>query len=115
MTRGMSKWGWLLRLLILPVQYILFGGRHRLNGANGLRSANAPALILQRSRDDEVRCTGCSMYAHRGELADSNLDFRLLEAEDSSEHMTVIRKKGTHCLNENTMQSVDSFLDEIGK
>lgn len=113
MTRGMPKCGWLLRLLILPVQYVLFGGRHRLNGVNGLRSTNAPALILQGSRDDEVRCTGCAMYAHREELAGSTVSFRLIEAEDSSGHMTVIRKKGTRCLNEDTMQIVDSFLDEI--
>lgn len=115
MTRGMPKWGQLLRFLILPVQYVLFGARHSLNGVNGLRSANAPALILQGSRDDEVRCTGCSMYAHRGELADSHADFRLIEAEDSSEHMTVIRKKGTRCLNADTLQIVDSFLDEAEK
>lgn len=115
MTRGMPKWGPLLRLLILPVQYVLFGRRRRLNGVTGLRSANAPALILQGSRDDEVRCTGCSMYAHRGELTGSSVDFRLIEEADSSGHMTVIRKTGTHCLNADTMQLVDSFLTEIEK
>ena len=113
MTCRMPKWGRLLRLLILPVQYVLFGTRHRINGVNGLRSANIPALILQGSCDDEVSCTGCSMYAHRGELAGSAVTFRLVEDEDSSGHMTVIRKKGTHCLNADTMQIVDSFLDEI--
>ena len=113
MTRGMAKHGRLLRLLVLPAQYALFGARHRLNGVRGLRMANAPALILQGSRDDEVRCTGCSMYAHRKELADCDVTFRLIEREDSCTHMTVIRKKGTQCVNEDTMKIAASFLAGI--
>ena len=111
MTRGMPKFGWLLRLLVMPVQKVLFGRGHKYNGVDGLRSAKAPTLILQGSRDEEVSCTGCSMYAHRAETADTDVTFQLIESSDSSGHMTVVRKKGTSCVNWDTMQIVDSFLD----
>lgn len=115
MTRGMPRGGRLLRFSVTLVQYILFGARHRRNGVDGLRAANAPTLILQGSRDDEVRCAGCSMYAHRAELQDRAVTFRLIETEESSGHMTVVRKKGSHSVNEDTMKIVDSFLEGIGK
>ena len=115
MTRGMPRFGWLFRILILPVQKVLFGRRHKSNGVDGLHSADAPTLILQGSCDDEVSCTGCSMYAHRVRLADAGVSFRLIENDDSNGHMTVIRKKRTRCVNGDTMQIVDSFLDGTEK
>ena len=115
MTRKLTGFGRLLRLFVLPVQKVLFGRRHRCNGIDGLRAANVPALILQGSRDNEVSCTGCSMYAHRKEAAGDAVLFRLVESEDSNGHMTVIRKKGTDGVNEDTMQIVDSFLNETEK
>ena len=60
-------------------------------GVDGLRAADAPALILQGSRDDEVSCAGCSLYAHRKELTDSAVTFRVVK-------------------NENTMKITDAFL-----
>lgn len=114
MTRGMPRFGWLLRLLVLPVQKVLFGRRHKCSGVDGLRAARVPTLILQGSRDEEVSCTGCSLYAHRAELVDADVNFRLIENDDSNGHMTVIRKKGTHGVNEDTMKMVDSFLDGKG-
>lgn len=115
MTHRMPGYGWLLRFLVLPVQYVLFGASHGANGIDGLRGANAPALILQGKDDDEVSCAGCSVYAHRAESADGTVIFHLIDDEGSSGHMTVIRKKGTRCVNEDTMRIVDSFLDGIGK
>lgn len=79
-------------------------------GVDGLCAADAPALILQGSRDDEVSCAGCSLYAHRKELADSAVTFRVIENGDSCGHMTVIRKNDTHCVNEDTMKITDAFL-----
>ena len=115
MTHGMSRLGWLLRLLIMPVQKVLFRRRHNCSGVDGLRLASTPTLILQGSRDDEVSCAGCSLYAHRAELADADVSFRLIENDDSNGHMTVIRKKGASCVNGDTMQIVDAFLDGIEK
>lgn len=113
MTRKLTGFGRLLRLFVLPVQKVLFGRRHKYNGVDGLRAADVPTLILQGSRDNEVRCTGCSLYAHRAALADADVSFRLIENDDSNGHMTVIRKKGTQCVNADTMQIVDAFLDGI--
>lgn len=113
MTHGMQKLGWLLRLLILPVQRMLFGARARLNGVDGLLAAKTPSLILQGSRDVEVTCTGCSLYAHRRELSGSGVMFRLIGQEDSCEHMTIIRKKGAQSVNEDTIEIVDAFLAAV--
>ena len=56
---------------------------------------------------------GCALYAHRGELSDAPVTFRLVQEEESSGHMTVIRKKGSHGVNLDTMQLVDTFLREV--
>lgn len=114
MTRGAGFAGRVLRLLILPVQHLLFGARHRDNGVDALRRANIPALILQGTEDEEVTCHGCSLYAHREELVGGRVVFRTVEEAGSNGHMTVIRKKGTRTVNEDTMRETDAFLDEIG-
>ena len=111
MTYG-APYGSLLRTLVVPVQRILFGACCGWNGAEGLRVAKAPALILQGSDDKEVTCEGCSMYAHRSELVGSAVSFRLIGQADSNGHMTVIRKKDSMCVNEDTMKVVDAFLGE---
>lgn len=114
-TQRTPMHGTLLRSMIVPVQYILFGMQYRLNAAKGLLCAKAPSLILQGSEDDEVTCDGCSLYAHRSELSGSAVTFRLIDDGESSGHMTVIRKNGTQSVNEHTMQKVDAFLDGIGR
>lgn len=114
-TKAIPKFGRLIKWLITPVQYVLFGSRHRLNGVDGLRAANAPALVLQGSGDEEVRRDGCSMYAHAAELPENTAIFRLIEAEDSCGHITLIRKKGTQYVNEDTIKIVDAFLNESVK
>lgn len=112
-TGNIPKFGKLLCGLILPMQRILFGRNCNPNAVVGLSRAKTPTLVLQGSEDVEVTLDGCALYAHRNELYDAPVIFRLVQEEESSGHMTVIRKKGTHCLNEYTMQIVDSFLDEI--
>lgn len=113
MTRGMPRYGWLLRALIVPLQLVLFRKGYGLNGVDGLRSAEAPALVLQGCNDVEVTCEGCSVYAHREELAGTSVEFRLIEQADSSEHMTVVRKRGTREINADTMKLVDDFLEKL--
>ena len=113
-TGKMQKCGRLLCGLILPMQRILFGRNCNPNAVAGLSCAETPTLVLQGSEDAEVTPNGCALYAHRNELSAAPVTFHLVQEEESSGHMTVIRKKGTHCLNEDTMQIVDSFLlDEI--
>ena len=110
---NMPKFGKLLCGLLLPMQRILFGRNCNPNAVAGLSRAKTPTLVLQGSEDAEVTPNGCALYAHRNELYDAPVTFRLVQEKESNGHMTVIRKKGTHCLNEDTMQIVDSFLDEI--
>ena len=111
-THAMPRCGALVRCAVSLVQRLLFGARHGWNGADGLRAAHAPALILQGREDQEVSCTGCSLYAHRAELAGVAAEFCLVEQPDSSGHMTVIRKKGSAAVNEDTMRMVDAFLEK---
>ena len=114
-TNVMPRCGALLGCVIHLVQRLLFGARYAWNGADGLRAVHAPALIIQGKDDREVGCTGCALYAHRAELAGGTVDFCLIEQADSSGHMTVIRKKGSASVNEDTMQQVDAFLEKITK
>ena len=80
---------------------------------HGGDACNRFRLPAARNSGSYVSCTGCSLYAHRRELANSAAIFRRIENEDSNGHMTIIRKKGTKCVNADTMQSVDAFLAGI--
>ena len=99
--------------LILPIQRVLFGKNCNPSAVKGLSRADTPALVLQGSEDREVIPDGCALYARRGELTDFPVTFRLIEDEDGNGHMTVIRKKGSRTVNEETMRYVETFLDEI--
>ncbi len=112
-TGNMPKFGKLLCGLILPMQRILFGRNCNPTAMAGLSRANVPTLVLQGSEDVEVTPDGCALYAHRTELSDAPVTFRLVQEEESSGHMTVIRKKGSHGVNLDTMQLVDTFLREV--
>ena len=112
-TGNMPKSGKLLCGLILPMQRILFGRNCNPTAVAGLSRANMPTLVLQGSGDVEVTPDGCALYAHRSELPDAPVTFRLVQEEESSGHMTVIRKKGSQTVNEDTIRQVDAFLDTI--
>ena len=112
-TGNIPKFGKLLCGLILPMQRILFGRNCSLTAVAGLSRTNTPTLVLQGSEDVEVTPDGCALYAHRGELADASVTFRLVQEEESSGHMTVVRKKGSRSINTDTMQLVDIFLREV--
>ena len=111
-TGNMPKFRKLLCGLILPMQRILFGRTCNPTAVAGLSCANVPTLVLQGSEDVEVPPDGCALYAHRGELSDTPVTFRLVQEKESSGHMTVIRKKDSHDVNLDTMQLVDPFLRE---
>ena len=112
-TGNMPKCGKLLCGLILPIQRILFGRNCNPTAVAGLSCANAPTLVLQGSEDAEVTLDGCALYAHRGELSDTPVAFRLIGEEGSNGHMTIVRKKGSKTVNEDTICHVDAFLDKI--
>jgi len=109
----MPKGGRLLCGLLLPVQRILFGKNCNPTAAAGLSRAGVPTLVLQGSADREVTPDGCALYAHRGGLSDAPVTFRLIGEEESNGHMTVVRKKGSQTVNEDTMCHVDAFLDTV--
>ncbi len=108
-----QKVGRLLCSLILPMQRILFGRNCNPIATAGLSRANVPTLVLQGSGDVEVTPDGCALYARRAELSDAPITFRLIDDKESSGHMTVIRKKGSKTVNEDTIRQVDAFLDTI--
>ena len=112
-TDGMPKGGKILRALILVMQRILFGKNRNLTAAAGLSRADVPTLVLQGSEDTEVIPNGCALYAYRNELSDSPVNFTLIRKEGSNGHMTVVRKKGSQSVNEDTIRLIDAFLDKI--
>ncbi len=108
-----QKCGRLLCGLILPIQRLLFGRNCNPTAVAGLFRANVPTLILQGSEDVEVIPDGCALYAHRDELADAPVTFRLIDEEESNGHMTIVRKNGSQTVNEDTIRQVDEFLCTI--
>lgn len=110
---NMPKCGKLLCGLILPMQRILFGRNCNPTAVAGLSRANVPTLVLQGSEDVEVTPDGCALYAHRSKLSDVPVTFRLIGEGGSNGHMTIVRKKGSKTVNEDTICHVDAFLDKI--
>ena len=110
-TGGNQKSGKLLCGLILPMQRILFGNKCNPIAAAELSRVNVPTLVLQGSKDMEVTPDGCALYAHRDELSDGTVTFLLIDDDGSNGHMTIVRKKGSKTVNEDTIRQVNAFLD----
>ena len=108
-----QKCGRLLCGLILPIQRLLFGKNCNPTTVAGLSPANVPTLVLQGSNDVEVTPDGCSLYAHRDKLSDAPVTFRLVDEKGSNGHMTIVRKKDSQTVNEDTICQVDAFINAI--
>ncbi len=108
-----QKGGKLLCALILSIQRVLFGKNRNPTAVAGLSRANVPTLVLQGSEDAEVTPDGCALFAYRNELAGSPVKFALIGEEGSNGHMTVVRKKGSRTVNEDTIRRVDAFIESM--
>ena len=99
-------------LSVNAAQRLRFGADAALRARDGLDRRPVPTLILQGSRDDEVTPEGCALYAHRQAVKNPNVRFRLLSAEGSDGHMTLIRRKGETDVNPDTFPLTEAFLTE---
>lgn len=112
-ARKIPKFGKLFGFLVSFAQFLIFGTRRKLNAVDGLLAANTPSLILQGNNDEEVTCDGCSLYARRSSLENTNVRFEQIENDGGNGHMTILRKNGSNRVNDETMKIVDLFLKNL--
>ena len=99
-------------LAVNAAQRLRFGADADLRARDGLNRRPIPALILQGGQDQEVTPEGCALYAHRAEVTNPNVRFRLLTAPGSDGHMTLIRRQGETEINPDVFPLVEAFLTE---
>ena len=64
----------------------LFGDMAELTAIDGINKSGIPVMIVQCSNDDVITPNGSSIYAHRGEITNSNTEIIYREGENATGH-----------------------------
>ena len=70
-------------------------------------------MILQGNEDKEVALDGCSVVKKSQLLHNPLSRIKIIDKKGSNGHVSIVRKKGSQDINEDTMAIVDGFLYEI--
>jgi predicted alpha/beta hydrolase len=71
----------------------LFGETAKLTAVDGINKSGIPIMIVQCSNDDTITPTGTSIYAHRGEISNPNVEIIYRDGEDATGHEYVFCSK----------------------
>lgn len=97
-------------------QLIAFGAGSRRGAADSLNRADVPTLVMQGSSDAEVTPDSCSLYAHRERVRTPKVTFRLVDADGSNGHMTIVRRQDKPAgVNPDTFPVTAEFIESIAE
>lgn len=105
--------GRILEIFLFPFQYILNGYKANKSVIKSINDTSCPILILQGNKDKEVSVDGCSVIKKMGKINTPLLSVEIIDNEESNGHITIIRKKGSQGMNEDTMSITDEFIKRI--
>ena len=111
-----KRMGWtgrMAELFLFPFQILLSPISANRSLIGTINKTKVPVLILQGDRDKEVSLSGCSVLKKKAKITNSLLQVQLIEKEDSSGHISIVRKKGEGDINNDTMVYVDKFLSNL--
>ena len=106
----MGVLGRIVEAFLFPFQLLIHGNKANRSAIKAINNSSCPMLILQGDDDKEVSIDGCSILKKKDQITSKLLDVKIINKEDSNGHVTVVRKKGTQCVNEDTIKLVDEFL-----
>ena len=67
----------------------LFGDKVKLTAVDGINKANIPVMIVHSSDDESISAISNSIYAHRSEINNPNVEIVFLNGENASGHERV--------------------------
>ena len=71
---------------------------------------------MQGSSDAEVTPDSCSLYAHRERVRTPKVTFRLVDADGSNGHMTIVRRQDKPAgVNPDTFPVTAEFIESIAE
>lgn len=105
--------GRIIELFLFPFQYLIHGFKANKSVIKTINSACCPILILQGNNDKEVAMDGCSVVKKIKEVKNPQLEVKIIDKEESNGHVTIVRKKGSQSVNEETIAFTDEFLRKI--
>ena len=105
--------GRILEVFLIPFQYLLHGTKANKSVIKSINNSPVPILILQGNEDKEVALDGCSVVKKSQLLHNPLSRIKIIDKEGSNGHVSIVRKKGSQDINEDTMAIVDGFLYEI--
>ena len=111
-----SKMGWkglVAELFIYPFQVLSSPFKANKSLIGTINRTKTPILVIQGEKDQEVSLDGCSILKKVNKIKSPYLSIQIVKEEESNGHISVVRKKGTGNVNEDTMKYIDSFLTKM--
>ena len=109
----MGVFGRIVEAFLFPFQLLIHGNKANRSAIKAINNSTRPMLVLQGDNDKEVSIDGCSIQKKKDQITSKLLDVKIINKDDSNGHVTVVRKKGTQCVNEDTIKLVDEFLKNL--
>ena len=92
----------------------LFGGKVKLNAVDGINRAGIPVMIVHSSDDEIISAKKSSIYAHRNQINNPNVEIVFFDGENASGHERVYgSKKATEYMKLAT-ESLEAYIAEHG-
>jgi len=95
--KGKAMVGKVFYLLTTPQAWAidnqLFGDKVKLTAVDGINKAGIPVMIVHSSDDESISAKTSSIYAHRGEITNPNVEIIFFDGENASGHERVYGSK----------------------
>ena len=109
----MGKLGRIFEVFLFPFQILIHGNKANRSAIDAINNSSSPILVIQGDDDKEVSIDGCSIFKKKDLITNKRLEVKIIDSIESNGHVTVVRKKGSQNVNEDTIVYVDEFLSNL--
>ena len=106
----MGKLGRIFEVFLFPFQILIHGNKANRSAIDAINNSSSPILVIQGDDDKEVSIDGCSIFKKKDLITNKRLEVKIIDSIESNGHVTIVRKKGSQSVNEDTIVYVDEFL-----
>ena len=109
----MGKLGRIFEVFLFPFQILRHGNKANRSAIDAINNSSSPILVIQGDDDKEVSIDGCSIFKKKDLITNKRLEVKIIDSIESNGHVTIVRKKGSQSVNEDTIVYVDEFLSNL--